>query len=120
MIRSLFALLAAASLSACVVAEADGVRVAYFGLATGEAARVPPPDETDVIVSDLSVFGLWVEAREDQGVMGAGVGWRDRRAAVAPLDCRMVILVETDEQLAQAEALARELMGEGERLCVSD
>lgn len=95
----------------------DGGEIFYIGAAPTEDGFAVP-DETDAVSRRVRVGGLWYERDATGATVGVGLGWRDLRTAVIPLDCRVVFLIEDQAALSSALTLTRDLLEEGQPLCL--
>lgn len=88
----LFAAMGGCASSAMVQPDGTIVR-RYLGYVRME---IPQADASQpVYVSDVSTLGIWVGD-------GIGIGFLRDKQVVVPLDCRLVVLVSTKEQLDDA------------------
>lgn len=107
--------LAVLGATGCQTAGAGQPASHYFGLVTVHA---PGADAGNVSRTDVRVLGAWVDASKAGHGPSGGVGWRRARLLSAPADCRLVIIVDSDAQVASAEALLKRF-SEGEKPCVT-
>ncbi len=104
------ALVAVAGCAPIATVNADGtIAHHYIGYVK---VIVPPSVASSESVHALDVSSIGLQVRD-----GVGVGYfRDSRVAV-PLDCRLVVLVRTQEQLERAIEILKPMKGDG--LCAT-
>ena len=110
--RSLALALTAIVLTGCstlTIDGADGLRGkrTYVGVIRVEAPINPddPLAPSRVRMLEVTTWGLRIDR-------GLSVGYLNDRLVSVPLDCRFVIFIRSTQELAQAEALLRNLSKE--------
>lgn len=113
--RLLFAILL---LSGCgVIDNKFGGQIAYFGAA--QDIDLPYYDADKFIINrNVEIAGAWLDIRADGEPTGFGLGYRDLQITAAPLDCSLVIFVESDTQLQSVRALTEQFYKEGKSPCI--
>lgn len=105
----------------CATQSSSGERVVgrYLGLVEVTTPAPAPGRQADVMRRQVKVLGGWLETSpRTGGVESAGLGWRDSRQLVVPMDCRLVVIVRSAEELESARAtLGADRIAKGE-LCV--
>jgi hypothetical protein len=112
-----------AALCGCAVQGTNETVVGrYFGFV--EVRSDPPPGDTASGVRHVRVrtLGGWLELSPDAGgVESVGAGWRSSDRLVVPNDCRLVIIVRNDAELASARALLdTQAIARGELCLIQD
>lgn len=111
MVRRLLLLAFGFFLQSCASGMPQTVTSHHFGYVRVVAAN-PQSDGTKVALTRVQALGFWMEP----GAGGAGL--RGLTHLYLPQDCRLVVLVQTEAMLLQAEAMFRELQTQGERICL--
>lgn len=92
--------LAALSLTACA-SHGPGASGRYLGYVRVEAPAAHAPVENTRIL----VLGFWADPPSVAGPAAVGAGFRKLQRLTVPTDCRLVVSVATDAQLAQVRDL---------------
>lgn len=100
--------LAALSLGGCVTHE-TGASGRYFGFVRVEGSRADAPVEN----TRMLILGLWADPPSLAGPAAVGLGLRKLQRLTVPADCRLVVSVATDAQLAQVRDLIAQSAAQG-------
>lgn len=105
-------------LSACgVLQDGRGGATVYVGLGQDkEAYRIP--EDSDLISLQTEIIGFWIDRDHSDRIQGGGFGYRARDVIVASPGCQVVFIVEGRAQVQQAVELTRDLLDQGENLCI--
>jgi hypothetical protein len=117
------AILVAALCTGCVTRPADhrttGLYLGITKLTTGQSS---PAEHDGVSRTRVRALGAWLEASPRAGSVGnVGVGWLDSRRLIVPADCRVVIIVSSEIELASVQALlSADAIRRGEQCVIKD
>ncbi|PLR28425.1 hypothetical protein SGCZBJ_02975 [Caulobacter zeae] len=115
--------LVSATAAGCASVDTSHVVVGrYFGMV--EVRAEPPAGEDGQTIGRTKVrtLGGWVDLSPRGGRLESlGAGWRSSARLAIPADCRLVVVVRTDAQLASVKALLdADLVSKGERCAVKE
>jgi hypothetical protein len=97
---------AAICLGACSTLDDTRSSGYYLGLVS---VKLDKSTEPMVRVVNVDMFGAWVDTQNAFHSPEAGVGLKQSHLATFSRDCRIMVIVKTDRQLADVEAFIESL-----------